>query len=624
MHFAEGLVAVHIASKINAALFGAFACGAIATFAVLQSTITPRFEEIERAGAQANHKRVTDAIAAATEKLQTATQDYAFWDQSYAFLQGQNSDEFIASNLQPEFKSVENLGVNALVFLGKDGIVRWGAAYDLETTEPIEGLVKEVAHFAFIHPYVGKEEISTQRGLIRTSKGIALVAISPVLKGDRSGPSVGKVISATLFDADVIKKLTSVNFALEPVPGQPGHAASIDGVELRALDGHIQSKSVVKDLIGRPLAVLKANSSRDVSHAGALAIRSAMMMMIAAGTAAIGVLWWFLNRSVVARISTLKSHFATAGSSGRIIPALVCSGDDEISELAQSFNSMADQANHLRDALADSAYMTGLSEWAAGTLHNVRNGLAPVTTTAWQVEQLFDKTWLKNIEAAAAEHADGKTPADRRLKLNAFLVGSAARFVDAAKQTTDLTGKINGASKSVLDMVSEFERYAHKKTELEAVDMLPLISAIGASTIAGRSSDAELVLPQGSATIKGNGIILRQIVSNIIVNALESIEAQKCRGRIEVSISKTPNNQSMTRFAISDNGEGLAAAQLELIFKRGVSTRHNRTGGLGLHWCANAVKVLGGAIRAESLGRGLGATLILDFPNFASSEREAA
>jgi signal transduction histidine kinase len=615
---------VHIASKINAALFGAFACGTIATFAVLQSTITPRFEEIERAGAQANHKRITDALEAATEKLQTATQDYAFWDQTYAFLQGQNNDEFIASNLSPEFKAVENLGVNALVFLGSDGVVRWGAAYDLETKEPIEGLIKELAHFSFIHPYVGKIETSTERGLVRTSKGIAFVAVAPALKGDRTGPSVGKVISATLFNAEVIKKLTNVDFSLQPLPDNRAHAILPLGVELKVLAGEMQSASVVNDVIGRPLAILKASSARDVSRAGMMAIHSAMMMMIAAGLAAIGVLWWFLNRSVVARISALKNHFATAGNSGRIIPALVCSGDDEISELAQSFNSMADQANHLRDALADSAYMTGLSEWAAGTLHNVRNGLAPVTTTAWQVEQLFDKTWVKNVEAAAAEHADGKTPADRRLKLNAFLVGSATRFVDAARQTADLTGKINGASRSVLDMVSEFERYAHKKTELEAVDMLPLIGAIGASAIAERSSDTELVLPQVSVTINGNGVILRQIVSNILVNALESIEAQGHRGRIEVSIGKNPRDQGMTRFAISDNGEGLSEGQLTSIFKRGVSTRHNRTGGLGLHWCANAAKVLGGTIRAESRGRGLGATLILDLPNFASSELEAA
>ena len=349
-----------------------------------------------------------------------------------------------------------------------------------------------------------------------------------------------------------------------------------------------------------------------------------MTMMILAGLASIAVLWAFLRSTVVSRIAALKAHFATAGSSGKITQTAVSSSKDEIGDLAQSFNAMADQVNHFRDALADSAYMSGLSEWAAGTLHNVRNGLAPVTVTTWQMEQLFDETWVRNIEVAAAEHADSTTSPERRGKLNAFLVGSAARFADAAKQTTELTGKINGASKSVLDMVAEFERYAHRKTELEAVDLLPLIKATAASTIGVRAQDTELVLPKASATINGNSIILRQIISNIFVNAIEAIEGQQRPGKITVAITARDDRAGFTRIAISDNGEGLAPDRLGEIFRRGVSTRHNRSGGLGLHWCANAIKVLGGSIRAESSGPGYGATIIVELPNIEPARKEAA
>ena len=62
----------------------------------------------------------------------------------------------------------------------------------------------------------------------------------------------------------------------------------------------------------------------------------------------------------------------------------------------------------------------------------------------------------------------------------------------------------------------------------------------------------------------------------------------------------------------------------EAIFRRGVSTRNRATGGLGLHWCANAVKVMGGSIRAESDGPGLGATIILELPKYENKLKEAA
>ena len=97
---------------------------------------------------------------------------------------------------------------------------------------------------------------------------------------------------------------------------------------------------------------------------------------------------------------------------------------------------MADQVNHLRDALADSAYMTGLSEWAAGTLHNVRNGLVPLAATTYEIEKQFDGSWVRNVETAVAEHAKPETAPDRREKLNAFLVGTAARLGEIARQTT--------------------------------------------------------------------------------------------------------------------------------------------------------------------------------------------
>ena len=161
---------MRIASKINAALVGVFACGTLVSLVVMEATIKPRFDEIERADAQMNHKRVADAFDAFTEKLQTATQDYAFWDESYGFLQGENVDAFIASNLTPEFKAVDNLGVNALVFQNSNGEVLWGVAYDLETQQAIDGMVAEIAHFSRSHPYIGSTSVVTKRGLIRTSK----------------------------------------------------------------------------------------------------------------------------------------------------------------------------------------------------------------------------------------------------------------------------------------------------------------------------------------------------------------------------------------------------------------------------------------------------------------------
>jgi signal transduction histidine kinase len=62
---------------------------------------------------------------------------------------------------------------------------------------------------------------------------------------------------------------------------------------------------------------------------------------------------------------------------------------------------------------------------------------------------------------------------------------------------------------------------------------------------------------------------------------------------------------------IKDNGEGIEAATLKTLFDRGFSTRPHKSGGIGLHWCANAIRIMGGSLTIESGGKGQGATAVL-------------
>ncbi len=615
---------MRIASKINAALFAAFACGTLVSTAILHTTIQPRFDEIERAGALADHKRVIEALDTFTDKLETATHDYAYWDQSYQFIQGENVKEFIASNLEPDFKAVENLGVNALVFAKNDGTIIWGEAFDLETQNSIDYVVKELTAFSLTTPGHLASPPVEEQGLVRTSRGLALVAIAPVLKSDGSGTPAGKVISAKMLDFGAVRTLTGVDFSIDVFPERPEAPADKDAVSVESNAKYVVTSSVAHDLAGKPLAYLKVYSSRDVSTAGAMAIKSAISMMVLAGLAAIGVLWLYLRKAVVSRIESLKWHFSTAGESGTIQAAPIGTGNDEISNLAESFNTMANQVNHLRDAVADGAYMSGLSEWAAGTLHNVRNGLVPVAATTWRIEKLFDSTWLRNVETAVSEIKNPDLQPERRRKLEAFLAGSAARISGFAKEAAGLTNEINSATKSVLEMVAEFESYAHRKTEFEDIELLSLLQTVAQSTIAAQGKNVDLVLPSTPANVRGNGIILRQVISNVIINAIEAMDGQETRCRIAVSIEPPVKSDGFVRIAFADNGEGISADRLTAIFQRGVSTRHTRSGGLGLHWCANALKVLGGTIHAESEGPGYGAQFIIELPSLETTSRKAA
>ena len=62
---------------------------------------------------------------------------------------------------------------------------------------------------------------------------------------------------------------------------------------------------------------------------------------------------------------------------------------------------------------------------------------------------------------------------------------------------------------------------------------------------------------------------------------------------------------------IRDDGEGFDAVTGGQLFQRGFSTRSHKSGGLGLHWCANSMNAMEGSLRLQSAGRGQGAVAIL-------------
>jgi signal transduction histidine kinase len=223
---------------------------------------------------------------------------------------------------------------------------------------------------------------------------------------------------------------------------------------------------------------------------------------------------------------------------------------------------------------------------------------------------------------AASEYADPKTPPDRRKKLNDYLVGSASKFMQSARRTVSVLAELNASSKNVVDMVSEFERYATRKVEVEPIEVLPVIKATVSATTMLAERNVEVVMPNISPMVLANSIILRQIFSNVFVNAAEAMEAQSRRGRIAIAIDDAEND--VIRIAISDNGEGIDAERLSTIFQKGSSTRSVRSRGLGLHWCANATQVLGGTIAAASKGIGCGTTITIELRKVPEIDRKAA
>ena len=131
------------------------------------------------------------------------------------------------------------------------------------------------------------------------------------------------------------------------------------------------------------------------------------------------------------------------------------------------------------------------------------------------------------------------------------------------------------------------------------------------ATIARYSGENSIAFsfPSKPHWVMANRVILSQVVGNLFANAAEAIAAT---GRGSGSISVTIRDKGdSTEIHIRDDGEGFDPATAPTLFQRGYSTRAHKSGGLGLHWCANSMLTMEGRLDLVSDGKGTGAKAIL-------------
>ncbi|MCA2980326.1 MAG: response regulator, partial [Myxococcaceae bacterium] len=127
----------------------------------------------------------------------------------------------------------------------------------------------------------------------------------------------------------------------------------------------------------------------------------------------------------------------------------------------------------------------------------------------------------------------------------------------------------------------------------------------------GLSLTVEGALPK---TVRGDGLRLRQVLSNLVSNAVKFTE----RGEVRVVVGQASSEPLRLRFSVADTGIGIPAAALGRLFtpyEQADSTTARRFGGtgLGLALSRDLVRLMGGDITVESV-EGVGTRFCFELP----------
>ncbi len=264
-----------------------------------------------------------------------------------------------------------------------------------------------------------------------------------------------------------------------------------------------------------------------------------------------------IRRIITLRLNTLKNALRRVGR-GDYSATVEVRGNDELGEVAESFNRMVRDLRNKERQIIRSEKLATVGKLAAGVAHEINNPLGNISLYA---QMLLSK--MKDGEAV------------RKLRIIEEQANQAARIVKSLLE-------FSRQAEPKLQKVS-MNRIAEKALEV----LQPQLSINNIMVVKNFNKH----LPGVSA----DPVQMQQVLVNIIKNA---IEAMPEGGRLMVS---TYERDGEVVVEVSDTGEGIPEENLSRIFDPFFSTKGVGKGtGLGLSVSYGIVERHGGRIEVES------------------------
>lgn len=590
-----------LGAKLVAILTGVALLGAASITLLLALVITPSFDRLEAQAIDGHVERTRAALTEYASKVEASVRDYGDWNESYDYMGAPNrafeEDSFATS-------AMVNLGVNGMAYVRPDGgivIARW---IDLETGKDSPQmraqLLAEIRRIDFRRALAKDNSASFYA---RLGDRIAAIGIAQVRRTDGSGEPRGHVVMARMVTSERLSNLLQLRagIALQSPVAEPRIDTS--GREI-AVAVPVPGEG------GASVASATFNVPRDLSGLGRNMLKLAVIGTTALMLLVMAVLSVMIGRLVLRPLNRVEQHMGVVRGSGNLVPLTEAPRRDEIGSLVDSFNAMLVQLKDLREQVEAQSFKLGQSESAVAVMHNVRNALNPISTVLSQGLGQVPATDRALLERALSELADDAIPLARRHKLVAFVAAALSSEMQAREARKEQLGIGRDALHNVLEIIGRQQEQAHERPPLETCDVTDIVARNATIARYSGASSIAFHFPSTPHWVMANRVLLSQVIGNLFSNAAEAIAATgREGGSIAVSIHAMGERMEIR---ITDDGEGFDPANAPQLFQRGYSTRVNKSGGLGLHWCANTMVAMGGSLTLLSEGQGMGASAVLE------------
>ena len=329
------------------------------------SILSSSFAQEEQQDTRQQVERVLNTLSDWQEELNRTTNDYAAWDDTYAFIQDAN-EAYITANLVDN--TFVNLKVNVMFFVDATGRVVLSKTVDLQQQREIATPAGWQAHLTADSPLLRHADAeSSVTGIVLIPEGPMMIASRPILTSQRKGPIRGALIMGRLLDADQAQALTRATRSLLTIHRLDTPAVSAETLSVipqlsdktpvlvRPFDAdHITGYTLLQDIYGRPALLLRLDVPRTIYHQGQISMRHLLLSLLIIGAAfSMGSLL-VLERLVLSKLTYLSARVKSIGESGSLSSRVRVTGQDEVSILAGTINAMLQTLEHSQHDLKES------------------------------------------------------------------------------------------------------------------------------------------------------------------------------------------------------------------------------------------------------------------------------
>jgi diguanylate cyclase (GGDEF)-like protein/PAS domain S-box-containing protein len=321
-----------------------------------QAIVLGSFSAQENLDAKQNVERVESALADNLMTLEGTARDWAWWDDTYDYIQDHNQGYF-ESNLAGS-SQMESNRLNVMLFVDEHARVVFQKTYDYQqgmTLPPLTGLQEKIFDGSPLLDHTSAESSIT--GVLALVDSPLLVASEPILPSNRTGVIKGTLIFGRLLDEEEIKHVAKANFldlAFEPIndPQMSADMAQVlptlkqdqpqtHIVQVRTLDAtSIAGYSLINDVYRKPAYILRAEMPRDVYTRGQETIRYYIFALLGVGVVFALVILLFMRTLILSRLAHLNKATTRIAASRDMTARVAVGGSDELTQLAVAMNDM--------------------------------------------------------------------------------------------------------------------------------------------------------------------------------------------------------------------------------------------------------------------------------------------